>query len=432
MSPFLIGALSVILFLMLATVGVPVAFSLAVVGFLGMWYLQGLSAALSTLGTVPYTEGTHLVVIILPLFILMGYFAAESGLVEGSYKGIQAWIGHFPGGLAIATVGACAAFGACSGAVAGTTALMGKVSLPEMRKYGYAPQLSVGCVAASGTIAALIPPSAFMVLIGLLTQQSVGKLLVAGLAPGIMEAILYGLLIVLMTTANPTLAGRTPRSTWTARLSSLKLFWEVFVLGGIIIVGLYTGLFTATEAAAIACFVALLLGFLRRLTWSGARRALLESGVTTCMIFMLIIGSIIFSQFLAVTGLPFVIGEFLVSLEVHRLVVLGIIVVVFIVFGTLMDDVAMLFLVVPIVFPIAMELGFHPIWFGLVLMKFVEMAIITPPIGMNLFVIAGVAPDISLMTIWKGVLPFFIVDFLCLCLYVALPQIVLFLPSTMM
>ncbi|MBW1799488.1 MAG: TRAP transporter large permease, partial [Deltaproteobacteria bacterium] len=367
---------------------------------------------------------------VVPLFILMGSFCFYAGISQDLYRAIYRWIGHFRGGLALATVGACASFAAVSGSSLATAATMGTVALPEMKKYQYDDRLATGAVAAGGTIGILIPPSVILILYGIITEQSIGKLFLAGFIPGILEALFYMLTIYILTLYNPAMGPRGPRTTLNQKLISLKDVWIVLVLFLIVIGGIYLGVFSPTEAGGIGAFGAFLFALGRgRMGWSNFYGSLIETGKTSAMIFIIVIGATLLGAFLAVTRLPYNLAETVSALPINRYVILVLVLLVYIFLGCIMDSMAMVLLTVPIFFPVATTLGFDPIWFGIIIVRVTEMGQITPPVGINVFVIKGVAGEVSMSTIFKGIMPFFIADICHVALLVSVPQLSLFLPG---
>jgi tripartite ATP-independent transporter DctM subunit len=410
----------------------PIGFAMAMVGFGGVSYLIGVKPALSALGLIPYSTAAHYTLSVVPLFLLMGQFAFFSGLSRDAYYAAHRWLGHLPGGLAMSTIGGCAAFAAVSGSSLATAATMGVTALPEMRRYNYDPRLATGSIAAGGTLGILIPPSVAMVIYAVLTEESVGKLLIAGIFPGLLLAFLFMLTIYVMARRNPALGPRAPRASLRERFVALKGAWGITVLFLAVMGGIYGGLFTPTEAAAIGALGSFFFVLGRR---ENARRnifeSLRESGRVTAMIFAIIIGAMIFNQFLAVTRLPFELADWVGGLPLPRHGILVVILLIYVFLGMVMDTLAMILLTVPIVFPLVETLGFDLIWFGVIVVIMMEQALITPPIGMNVFVLAGVAKDVPMYTVFRGIVPFLIAMLVGLAIIIAFPQIATFLPNAM-
>jgi tripartite ATP-independent transporter DctM subunit len=430
MTPFTVGLLGIgVLFLLLAS-GIPVGFAMGLVGFLGFGYLTTVNASLSIMGIVPYSTCAAYDMSVLPLFILMGQFALHGRLTGNLYSAGHKWLGHLPGGLAMATIGASAGFAAISGSTVASSATMAEVALPEMKRYKYAPSLAAGCVAAGGGLGILIPPSGILIIYGILAEESIGKLFAAGVIPGVILSALHMLTIYILVKTNPRLAPATPRASWREKIIALKDTWQVLLLFAVVMGGIWTGAFTVTEAAAIGAIGALFLALANRgLTWRNLGPSLKQTTQTTAMIFTIIIGAMLFGYFLSVTRLPMELADWIVGLGLSRYIVLTIIIVTFIVLGCVMDSLAMVLLTMPIFLPVVVSLGFNTIWFGVIVILVVEMGVITPPVGMNVYVISGVARDIPLEVIFRGIFPFLISDIVCTAILIVFPQIALFLPS---
>ncbi|MFC1861445.1 TRAP transporter large permease subunit [Chloroflexota bacterium] len=431
-EPLTAGLFGICLLIVLLFSGMPIGIVMALVGFLGMAYIVGTGAVFTSIGATPYSTSASYGLSVIPLFVLMGAFCFYSGLSRDLYYTVYRWLGHLPGGLAMATVGACAGFAAVSGSSVATVATMGTVALPEMRKYKYDSRLATGCIAAGGSIGILIPPSVILVIYGILTEQSIGKLFLAGFIPGVLEAAFYMITIYILCRRNPLMGPRGERASIIERFVSLKGTWAVIALFVLVIGGIYMGVFTPTEAAGVGAFGALLFALgKRQLTWKRFTDSLIETGKTTAMCFLILIGAVIFGYFLAVTRLPFELADIVAGMEVNRYIVLVIIIILYLFLGAIMSAMAMIILTVPIFFPVIVALGFDPIWFGIIIVRVVEMGQITPPVGINVFIIKGVAKDVPLYTIFRGIVPFLIADLLHVILLVAVPQIALFLPNLM-
>lgn len=423
----------IVLAFILMFLRMPIALALSAIGFAGVWYLRGLSAALSTIGTVPYATMTIYIWTVVPLFVLMGYLTMRSRLAEEFYTGVRKWVGQYHGGLATTVVLGSAGFGAASGDVIGSAVTFTAISLPEMRKYKYADTLTVGTVAAGSNLSMLIPPSLGFIIYGAITEVSIGKLFIAGIFPGILLAIMFVGVIYVQCRLNPSLGPPGPVVPWKERIRGSKGMWALVLLFVIIIGGLYIGLFTPTEAAAVGAFFVLVLGIIRKnLDWRGFKDSLLEAGVTTAMVGFLLLGTMIFNVFIVVSGLPREIATFITDLSVSPMVIMGIILLVYLILGTFMDGLAMVLLTVPIFFPVVTNLGFDPIHFGVLIVIMMTMGHITPPFGIVGFAIHGVAPDIPLFTIFRGAAPFLIAMLFCILLVLFFPQIATFLPKFMM
>ncbi len=432
LSPSTVGFIVIALLVVLVFSGMPIGFVLALVGLMGMTYLSGVSIGISLLGRVPYSTTASTDMSVLPLFILMGALCFHSGMSREIYYTVYKWIGNMPGGLAMATIGACAIFAAVSGTSVATTATMGTVALPEMKRYRYDSALAAGCIAAGGCIGILIPPSVIMVIYGILTGQSIGKLLIAGFLPGVLEALVFMLTIYILCKRNPLLGPTGESASLASKITALRGTWAVLVLFLLVIGGIYVGIFTPTEAAGIGAFGAFVIALGRRqLTWKGLTASLGETGETTAMAFIILIGSMVLGYFLTATRLPFEVAKIVTSFEINRYIVLGLILVVYLFLGCIMSAMAMVIITVPIFFPIIMALGFDPIWFGVIIVIMCEVGQITPPVGISVFVIQGVAKTVPMYTIFRGIIPFLIADFAMVALLTVFPQIVLVIPNLM-
>jgi tripartite ATP-independent transporter DctM subunit len=410
----------------------PISFGMGFMGFIGFAYLVGIGPALGLLKTVPYTTFASHSLSVIPLFILMGAFSFSAGISKDLYEAVYKWLGNLRGGLAMATVGACACFASISGSSMATAATMGTVALPEMKKYKYDLALATGSVAAGGSMGILIPPSVILIIYGIITEQSIGKLFLAGFIPGVMEAFFYMLVIAVLTKFNPSLGPRGPKTSFMEKLSALSKTWEVFVLFLVVIGGIYLGVFTPTEAAGIGAFGAFGFALMkRRLTWGVFKKSLSDTIRTTVMVFAIILGAMLLGYFLTVTRIPFDLAGFVAGLPVNRYIILALILFVFLALGCVIDTMAIVLLTVPIFFPLIVNLGFDPIWFGILVVRTTEMGLITPPVGLNVFIIKGVARDVPIGTIFRGIFPFLFADLCQVVLLIAIPQLSLFLPSLM-
>jgi C4-dicarboxylate transporter, DctM subunit len=432
MNELLIAALGFAALLVLILARLPIAAAMAIVGVGGTAWIAGWPAALATLKHGPIERASSYTLVVVPLFLLMGYIASRAGLSQKLFHAANVWLGHRRGGLAMATVGACAGFAAICGSSVATGATMCSVALPEMRRYRYADSLSTGSIAAGGTLGILIPPSVIFVLYGIMTEQSIGKLLLAGIIPGLALTLLFMLVISLVTAVNPALGAPGPTSTWRQRLLAIKDVWEVLVLFIIVIGSLYTGLATPVESAAFGAVGALLVGLFRRtLTWQGLLAALDETVRTTAMVFFIVIGADLFGYFMALSQMPMRLATWLSGLHVAPVVVLWSIIATYIVLGALMDELAMILLTVPIFFPVVTAVGYDPIWFGVIIVVVVQIGLIAPPVGLNVFVIGGMARDVPLATIYRGILPFLAAQIVLLVLLTLWPGMALLLPNRM-
>ena len=432
MTPLVIGYIGIAILIILLFSGIHIGVVMGLVGFLGMAYISGWGAGLGVLKTVPLTTFANYGLSVVPLFILMGSLCFHAGISKDLYDTVHSWLGHLRGGLAMATVGACAGFAAVSGSSLATAATMGTVALPEMKRYKYSQALATGCVAAGGTLGILIPPSVPLIIYGILTQQSIGKLFLAGIIPGVLQAAFYMAVIHILCRRNPLLGPPGPKTSLREKILSLKNTWVVLILFVGIIGGIYLGIFSPTEAAGVGACGALIFAIaMRRLRLSNFKDSLVETTKTTAMIFVIFLGAMILGYFLAATRLPFEIASLVGGLSINRYVILLLILVVYLFLGCIMDSLAMILLTVPIFFPLITALGFDPIWFGIIIVRVTEIGLITPPVGLNVFVIKGIAKDVPMYAIFRGILPFLLADICHVGLLIALPQIVLLLPGLM-
>ena len=432
MSPEIIGVCGLVFMFILLFAGMPIGLGMAFTGFLGISYLFDLRGALNQLSLVPFSASAHYTLSVVPLFILMGHFAFASGITEDFYDAAHALLARLRGGLAISTVAACAGFAACTGSSFAGAATMTKIALPEMQRYKYDPALATGTIAAGGTLGILIPPSNAMIFYALITDASIGRLFIGGIIPGILLTSLFILIIYLMVKIRPQMAPTQHRVDWSKVLTSTKRVWPGLLLIGIVLGGLWGGVFSPTEAGGMGAFAAFIIavakrGFSKKYFIDGLR----ETTRTTAMIFTILIGAIIFGYFMTASGLPVLLVEFIQGLAIPPVAVMVVILVVFVFLGCIMDVAALTFVVLPIVFPIIVALEFNPVWFGILYVINSEMGLITPPIGMNVFVVGGMAKDVPMYTIFKGVLPFVGAMAICTALIIIFPEIALFLPSTM-
>ncbi|MCK2097165.1 TRAP transporter large permease [Thauera aromatica] len=412
--------------------GMPVAVAMGIIGVLGYWWLNGWAGTAYILGSSPFESIFPYSFSVIPLFVMMGVFASHAGLSRSLFNAINSFVGHRRGGLAVTTVGACAFFGAICGSSLATVATIGRVALPEMKRAGYDDSLATATVAAGGTLGVLIPPSVLLVIYGLLTQSSIGQLFIAALIPGILGAVLYALAIVVRVRQRPDLAPSSPRTGWTDRIRYLGQIWPVVVLFVTVIGGIYVGLFTPTEAAAVGAVGAFLLALSSgKLSARALRESVAETAALTGMIFFILIGAALFNFFLENTGLPqFLIGQIEAS-GLSPLAVMVLILVFYLILGCFMDSMSMILLTVPLLAPVALQLDYSLIWFGIVVVTVAEIGLITPPIGMNLFVVQAATRGVSSGTVVRGILPFIVADLLRLVLLLAFPVLVLWLPGAM-
>jgi C4-dicarboxylate transporter DctM subunit len=433
MSPMEIGIIGLVVLFLLMFAGMHIGFAMALVGFVGYVILDDMGAALSMIGLTPYTSVASYVFSVVPLFLLMGEFASYSGLMRDTYRAMYTWVGHLPGGLSMATVGGCAGFAAISGSSVATAATMTRVCLPEMLDYKYDPRLATGCIAAGGTMGILIPPSLGFIVYGLIAEQSIGALFMAGIFPGLLEVTLYWITIYILCKRNPLMGPPGARASWRQRLAAFKQVWGIVAIFLLVMGGIWGGIFTPTEAAGVGTFGAFLFALGRRQVNRQNLTSSFTSAITTTgMCFAILIGAMIFSYFITLTGLPMKLASFVAALPIPPLGILVCILFVYLILGCIMDGIAMTLITVPIFLPVINALGFDLIWFGVLITVMAEIGLITPPIGMNVFVISGMAKDVPMYAVFRGILPFFIADLWHIGLLVAFPQISLFLPATMM
>ncbi len=425
-----VGVIGIGAVLILAAAGMPVAFAMALVGFAGFSYLVGVQGALAKLSVVPFMTASSYDYSVIPLFMLMAFVLFEAGFSRNLYNVTYKWLAALPGGIAIATIGACAIFAAVSASSMATAATMGLVAIPEMKRLNYDSKLATGCVAAGGTMGILIPPSGILILYGILTEQSIGKLFMAGMIPGVLEAIFYIATIYIMCRLRPERGPRGPKTSFMEKVASLKECAEVVALIGLALGGLFVGWFTPSEAGAVAAFGAIVLALLRRrLNWTKFWSACIETLKTTGMIYAMLIGAFLFNFLMAASDIPTKLADYVGTLPVPPMVILLVIFLTYLVLGCFLDALAMVILTLPIFFPLILNLGFNPIWFGIIIVRVMEIALITPPVGLNVFVIAGVAKDVPMSTIFKGIVPFLIADLCHVMLLLFVPQVALFLPN---
>ena len=432
MSPITVGFIGIGILLLLIFLRMPIGFAMAFIGFVGFIYLGSVQGALSIMGMEPFATVSSYTLSVLPMFVLMGQFAFHSGLSERLYYTAYKWLGHLPGGLSMATIGGCAGFAAVCGSSLATAATMGSVALPEMKRYNYDPSLATGSVAAGGTLGILIPPSALFIIYGVLTEQSISQLFIAGVFPGILLAFLFMLTIYIRVRLNPRLGPPAPAVSIMERLAALRGSVDMLALFLLVMGGLYGGFFTPNEAGGVGAAGALLIGVVRRrFTWRGFGDALMETMRTTAMVLTIVIGAMIFNRFLCVTTMPFWLADFVGGLPVPPMAITVVIFIIYVILGCFFDGMAIVLLTLPIFYPVVLALGLDPIWFGVIICIVMEMGLITPPVGMNVYVIRGVAKDVPMYTIFRGIIPFLVPMVACAAILMVFPQIALFLPSTM-
>ena len=421
-----IGGLAVLL-----AGGMHIGFAMALAGLGGTMMLLSPEAALSLFGLTVFETALSFEFIVIPLFVLMGQFATAGGLSQDLYKAFNVWLGNLPGGLGLATIGSCGAFAAICGSSLATAAAMSKVALPEMQRYKYDPRLATGSIAAGGTLGILIPPSVIMVLYGILTETNVADLFIAGIIPGVLLVVFFMATIWLLANFNPNLGPRGPKSSIKEKLTAFRNVWGTLLLFTVVLGGIYTGIFTPTEAAGIGAFGALGLGILAgKMTKASCVQALLDSVDTTAMVFTILIGAIVFKNLIALLRFPEMIESWMLDLSLSPMGILVVILIIYILLGAILDTMAMILLTLPVFFPIISTLGFDPVWFGVLMVIVIELALITPPMGINVFVIKGMVSDVSLGQIYIGVIPFVIAQIILLIIIVLFPDLALWLPNT--
>jgi tripartite ATP-independent transporter DctM subunit len=431
-SPEMTGALGIAAMLVLLALRMPIGIAMLLVGAVGFGILNGWQQALYALGSYPYSYSAVYELAVIPLFVLMGNCAGASGMSRDLYKAAYAWVGHWRGGLASATIVACAGFAAVSGSSVASAVTMGRVCLPEMFRYKYDARLATGTVAAGGTLGILIPPSTAFVIYAILTEQSIGRLLLAGFLPGILLAALFIVAISLWTRARPELGPPGPVASRQDRLQTLSRSGPMIFIVGTSIGGIYLGVFTPSEAAAVGAFLSFLYAFWRgTLDRKNFSSILLDTVTTTSFVFLILIGAFVFGPFLALSGLPELLAKYIAGLDVPRLVILLILIAIYIVLGMFLEGFSILVLTLPIVIPIVEALHYDLIWFGVIMVIVLEMGLISPPVGINVFVVKGLVPEVPMGEIFKGILPFWIAMGVAVLLLIVFPQIALIVPNSM-
>lgn len=432
MSGTLLGVIAIAGLFALLILRTPVAFAMLIVGFFGTWMLRGLNSAGAVLITETYSTVSNDSLIVVPMFILLGNVASRAGFSRGLYDAAYAWVGRFRGGLASASVLGCAAFSAVSGSSVATAITIGKVALPEMKRLGYSSGLATGAVAAGGTLGFLIPPSTGFVLYAILTEESIGRLFMAGILPGLLLTVLFMVTIWLIAVRDPRAGPRGEAMSWRARLKASSSSAPLLAVIVLSIGGIYAGVFTPVEASAIGAALVILIAFgMRAIGPRGLWDAVLETVKTSAMLYMIMVGANVLNPFLAMTDLPRALGSTLTGFGLGSYGTLVLILLTYVVLGMFLDGLAMLVLTVPMFFPVVTGLGFDPIWFGVVVVIVIEMGMITPPVGLNVFVVKTAAQDVPMATIFRGVTPFLLAMLVGLALIILVPQIALLLPNSM-
>jgi tripartite ATP-independent transporter DctM subunit len=428
------GLLGLGAMVLLAFLRMPIALAMAIVGIAGYAYMRdwNWTVAFAVAQTKIYETGRNYTLSVVPLFILMGNFVTRAGLSQELFRAAYAFIGHLRGGLAMATIVACAGFGAICGSSIATAATMAKVAYPSMKRFGYSDALATGAIASGGTLGIMVPPSTIMVIYGIITETNIGLMFAAGIVPGILAAALLCGAVQWVTWRDPNAGPRGERTPWKGRWLALKDVWPVVLLFLFVMGGIYGGLFTATEGAGMGAFGAMVFALWKRvLNWKTLYAALVESARTTAMLFMILIGAFMFADFINITTMPGDLKDFVTGFGIHPIMVVVAICAIYVVLGTAMEELSMILLTIPVFFPLILHLGFDPIWFGVLIVTVVEIGLISPPVGMNLFVLKTLLPQVSTGTVFRGVMPFMAADVLRLGILIAFPILALYLPSLM-
>lgn len=430
MNPVAVGLIGIVALLVVFLLRMPVGFAMALVGLVGFGCLVSPEAGLSILARDVFHSFSSYSLTVIPMFVFMGSIAFASGMSRRLYDAGHSLLGRLRGGLAMATVAGCAGFAAICGSTNATAAAMGRVALPEMKRYNYADSLATGSVAAAGSLGILIPPSTIFIIYGIMTEQSIGRLFVAGVFPGLLLAALFIIVVALVCWRDPTLAPSGAATTWKEKMSGLVGIGEALVLFVLVISGLFLGWFSPTQAGAAGAVGALLIGLVRRqITWQGFLGAVRDALRITCMVMIIVTGAVVFGHFMAVAKIPLLLADWVVALPLPSMATMGIIVLIYLLGGCFMDALALITLTIPIFYPAVLALGFDPIWFGVIIVLVTEIGVITPPVGVNVYVIKGIAEGVSLETIFKGILPFLGALIVAVGILMVFPQIATFLPS---
>jgi tripartite ATP-independent transporter DctM subunit len=432
MSLTAIGIIGILILVVFLFTNMPVGFVMGLMGFLGFSYVKGFGPGSSLLAKDVFEVFSSYGLTVVPLFVFMGQLSFYSGISRRLYDSAYVLFGSRRGGLAMATVGACAGFSAISGSTNATAATMATVTLPEMKRYGYDMGLATGTVAAAGSLGILIPPSVIFIVYGILTEQSIGKLFAAGIFPGIILSGLFLMVIYIRVRLNPSLAPPGPKTSLRKKIKSFIGVFEALTLFTLVMGGIFLGIFTPTEAAATGAFFTLILAIVRRqLSWDGFLKSIASTTRISCMVMVIVAGATVFGHFMAVTRVPFDISNWVANLPLPNFAIMLVIILIYLLGGCFMDAFAMIMLTIPIFFPVAETLGYDPIWFGVVIVLISEMGVITPPVGINVYVVYGVAEDVPLEVIFKGVLPMLLALLVCNLIILVFPQIALYLPGLM-
>lgn len=430
MTPTVLGILGFVALVVFIFTNMPIGFIMTIIGCAGFACIVSPDAALNLVVQDFFSTFNSYNLTVIPLFVLMGQLAFHAGISGRLFDAAYKCIGHLPGGLAVATVGACAAFASICGSTNATAATMASTTLPEMKRYNYKPELATGVVASGGSLGILIPPSVIFIVYGIMTEQSIGKLFISGILPGILLAVFFAATVMIWATINPEIGPKGPRVSWREKIASLSGVAETLILFAAVMVGLFAGIFTPTEGGAIGAFCTLIFAVLRRsITWKGFLAAVNETTRITCMIMMIVAGATVFGHFLAVSRIPFDIAGWVTEFNLPAWIVMLFIVIVYIIGGCFIDALALIMLTVPIFYPVVVKLGFDPVWFGVVIVLVTQIGVITPPVGANVYVVSGVARDVPLDVIFKGCLPFLLALVIETLLLIPFPGLALWLPT---
>ncbi len=430
MGPVNTGIIGIVLLVFLFLLRMPVAFAMAFVGFLGFSYLSSFHAGLKLLARDFFEQFSSFPLSAIPMFILMGSFAFASGIGKRLYDAAYTILGSLRGGLTMATVVACGFFAAICGSTAATAATIGKIALPEMKRYHYNETFATGCVASAGTLGILIPPSTIFLVYGIITEQSIGKLFIAGIIPGMILTVLFLIVVGFRCWRDPDCAPAGASTDFKAKVKALIGILEALILFALVIGGLFLGWFTPTQAGGIGAAGALVIGLVRReLTWRVFIESTRDGLRTSCMVLCVITGATVFGHFMAVSTIPFILADWVEKLPLHSVAIMGVIIFIYLIGGCFMDSMALVVLTVPVLFPVVVRLGFDPIWFGVIIVLVAEMGVITPPVGVNVYVIKGIAPEVPLEKIFKGIFPFLAALLINAAILIAFPRLALILPG---
>lgn len=432
MDPTTVGLIGLAILVIVLFSRMPVAFVMGLLGVIGFIYVVSFEGGMRMLAKDFFDVFGSYSLTVVPLFILMGQITFHAGISSRLFDTAYKLIGHLPGGLAMAAIAACAGFAAICGSTNAAAATMGTVALPEMKRYNYDMVLATGTIAAGGSLGILIPPSVIFIVYGILTEQSIGRLFIAGIVPGILLTILFVLAIYIWVKLKPDIAPRGPKTTLKEKIKSLAGVGDTLILFVLVMGGLFAGFFTPTEAGAIGAGGAILLGFIRRrLTWKGFIQAALESTRISCMVLVIVAGATMFGHFLAITRIPYALATWVSELAMPNYLVMAFIIFLYLLGGAFIDALALILLTISIFYPVVTAMGYDPIWFGVIIVLVTQMGVITPPVGVNVYIVSGIAKDVPLMSIFRGAVPFLIAIILCSLILIPFPQIALFLPNLM-